>query len=431
MFDRLPTPFGLVRAGVAPDHPKIKSVIRIYEKTAAQPGFRFFGNVEVGTRHPASMSCASTTTRSSSPTAPRPTASSASPARTCPASHSATEFVAWYNGHPDFADREFDLDLRARRGDRQRQRRHRRRPHARPPRDELETTDTADHAIEALAESGVKEIVVLGRRGPAQAAFTNPEVRELGELTRRRRDHRPRRLRARRRSARTASTPRRPTRRTAATSRSSPSSPSASPRASRKRIELRFLLSPVEIQGDGKVEAIVLGKNELDATTTARSAPRDTGERETIECGLVLRSIGYRGVADRGRALRRAAAARSPTTRGRVIDPRRRAGPRPLRGRLDQARPQRRDRHQQEGRPGDRRQRCSRTSRRARARRREAGDRDAIEAAGRARADAVSFEGWQAIDAAEVAAGEPHGRPRVKFCDVEEMVEASRAKTAA
>ena len=182
MFDKLPTPFGLVRAGVAPDHPKIKSVIRVYEKTAARPGFRFFGGVEIG-RH---LSVAELRERYHCVVFAYGTATDRKlgiPGEDLPGSFSATEFVNWYNAHPDFADHEFDLSSErvvvigngnvaadvARM--------------LALPRAELEETDTADHAIEALAESGVKEIVVLGRRGPAQAAFTNPEVRELGEMT--------------------------------------------------------------------------------------------------------------------------------------------------------------------------------------------------------------------------------------------------------
>src|SRR5918998_970904 len=181
MFDRLPTPFGLVRAGVAPDHPKIKSVIRVYEKTAAREGYRFFGNVDVGTDitleelreryHAVIFAYGTSVDRHLG-----------IPGEDLSGSHSATEFVNWYNAHPDFADREFDLSAErvvvigngnvaadvARM--------------LALPRSELETTDTADHAIDALASSSVREIVVLGRRGPAQAAFTNPEVREIGEM---------------------------------------------------------------------------------------------------------------------------------------------------------------------------------------------------------------------------------------------------------
>src|SRR3954447_26088862 len=181
LFDRLPTPFGLVRGGVAPDHPKIKSVTRMYEKTAAKEGFRFLGNVKVGTDitidelerhyHAIVYTVGAEADRRLG-----------IPGEELPGSHAATAFVGWYNGHPDYADEQFDLS-----GDRAvvigngnvamdvaRM--------LALTEAELRETDTADHAIEALAQSRIKEIVVLGRRGPAQAAFTNPEIRELGEM---------------------------------------------------------------------------------------------------------------------------------------------------------------------------------------------------------------------------------------------------------
>src|ERR671919_617739 len=182
MFDRLPTQFGLVRAGVAPAHPKIKSVIRVYEKTAARDGFRFFGNVDVGRE----VAIADLEQRYNAIVYAYGTATDRQlgiPGEDLPGSHAATEFVNWYNAHPDFAKAQFDLGCErvvvigngnvaadvARM--------------LALPKEELDSTDTADHAIDPLTSSSVKEIVVLGRRGPAQAAFTNPEVRELGELT--------------------------------------------------------------------------------------------------------------------------------------------------------------------------------------------------------------------------------------------------------
>ena len=110
MIERLPTPWGLVRLGVAPDHPKMKTVSRAFERIAVQPGFRFLGNVEVGRRHPPEELRASTT-RSSTPSARRPTAGSASAGEDLPGSWPATEFVAWYNGHPDYQGLHFDLDV--------------------------------------------------------------------------------------------------------------------------------------------------------------------------------------------------------------------------------------------------------------------------------------------------------------------------------
>src|SRR5438034_3705320 len=182
MFDRLPTPYGLVRLGVAPDHQKIKSVTAAFDKVAAHPRFRFFGGVEFGkdltladlrAHYHQILYC----------TGAQTDRRMGIPGEDLRGSHPATEFVAWYNGHPDYRDLEFDLSVEravvvgvgnvatdvARM--------------LALGRDELAVTDVADHALEALAASGVREIVVLGRRGPAQVAFTNPELLELGEMT--------------------------------------------------------------------------------------------------------------------------------------------------------------------------------------------------------------------------------------------------------
>jgi ferredoxin--NADP+ reductase len=183
MFDALPTPYGLVRAGVAPDHPKIKTVTRIYDKTASHPGFRFFGGVELGAdvtpdelleRYRALVYAVGTPADNRL----------GIPGDDRPGSVAAGEFVAWYNGHPAYAQRAFDLsceravvigngnvaiDVA--------------RMLVLGP-DALAGTDAADHALAALADARVSEVVILGRRGPAQAAFTTPELRELGELAR-------------------------------------------------------------------------------------------------------------------------------------------------------------------------------------------------------------------------------------------------------
>ena len=183
LLDALPTPFGLVRAGVAPDHPKIKSVTRVYEKTAAKPGFRFFGGVRLGSdvtraelleRYHAVLYAVGTADDNRL----------GIPGEDRPGSYPATRFVAWYNGHPDAIDEEFDL--RARRavviGNGNVAVDVARMLLLEP--DELALTDTADHALAELVAAGIEEVVLLGRRGPAQAAFTNPELREFGELTR-------------------------------------------------------------------------------------------------------------------------------------------------------------------------------------------------------------------------------------------------------
>ena len=182
MLERLPTPWGLVRSGVAPDHPKIKSVTRVYEKTAGHPRFRYFGNVTFGvhvSREDLLEHYHAVVYATGSPS-DRPLGI---PGEDLPGSHAATEFVGWYNGHPDHTDLEFDLvsadravvigngnvalDVA--------------RMLVLSP-EELAPTDTANHALEVLARSRVSEVVIVGRRGPAQAAFTNPELLELGEL---------------------------------------------------------------------------------------------------------------------------------------------------------------------------------------------------------------------------------------------------------
>ena len=430
MFDRLPTPYGLVRFGVAPDHPKIKSVIRVYEKTAARPEFRFFGNVEVGRDvsvdelreryHAVVFAYGTSVDRHLG-----------IPGEDLPGSHSATEFVNWYNAHPDFADHRFDLscervvvigngnvaaDVA--------------RMLALTPQ-ELGETDTADHAIEAFAECGVKEIVVLGRRGPAQAAFTNPEVRELGEMLDADIDIDPAEMELDELSREwLESDDADPTNRRNVEIFTDFSQ--REPEGKNKKIVMRFLRSPVEIQGDGKVERIVVAKNELQRDDSGRIRAVDTGERETIECGMVLRSIGYRGVPidgvpfDDGRGL-------IHNDGGRIHDGSGEAVPGLYavgwikRGPSGVIGTNKKDAQETvDGLFADL----------------EAGnvpdapfadDRGSIESLlDERKPDHITFEGWQAIDAAEVEAGKPHGRPRVKFCRVDELVEASRAtKTAA
>ena len=428
MFDRLPTPFGLVRAGVAPDHPKIKNVIRRYEKTAGNEGFRFFGNVEVGRdievsdlepSYNAILYAYGTATDRKL----------GIPGEDLPGSHPATTFVAWYNAHPDFAGHTFDLTTErvvvigngnvaadvARM--------------LALPRSELAVTDTADHAIDVLADSQIKEIVILGRRGPAQAAFTNPEVRELGELTDADIIIDPAEVEldpASREYVESGDCEPTHRRNVEIFTEFAHREPEGKPR----RLVMRFCCSPVEIKGEGKVESLVIGRNELYRDDSGAIRARDTGEREEIECGLVLRSIGYKGAglegipfdADRGVI---------PNESGRVTEPssgEQAAGHYAVgwikRGPSGVIGTNKKDAQDtvdslfadlEAGKIPDRNP-----------------DLPPIEELLADRAgDHVTYLGWQAIDAAEVAAGEPHGRPRVKFCSVEEMVEAARAANAA
>ena len=428
MFDRLPTPYGLVRFGVAPDHPKIKSVIRVYEKTAARPEFRFFGNVEVGR----DISIEELRQRYHAVVFAYGTATDRHlgiPGEDLPGSHPATEFVNWYNAHPDFADREFDLscervvvigngnvaaDVA--------------RMLALTP-DELGETDTADHAIETFAAGSVKEILVLGRRGPAQAAFTNPEVRELGEMANADIDIDAAEMELDQLSREWLdSDDADPTNRRNVEIFTDFSQ--RDPEGKPQKIALRFLRSPIEIQGEGKVERIVVGRNELRRDETGRIRAVDTGERETIECGLVLRSIGYKGIPIEGVPFDERAGTIS-NEGGRVTDDGDRVpglyavgwikrGPSGVIGTNKKDAQETVDNIFADLEAG------------AMPEAELAGDRGSIEALlNERKPDHVTFEGWQAIDAAEVEAGKTHGRPRVKLSRVDELVEASKAKTAA
>lgn len=420
LYDALPTPFGLVRAGVAPDHPKIKSVIRVYARTAAHDRFRFFGNVTLGeqvsreglrARYAVVIYAFGTATDNRL----------GIPGEDRPGSHPATTFVAWYNGHPHFADHQFDLrggravvigngnvaiDVA--------------RMLVLDP-GELAPTDTADHAIDAFRTAGVREVVLLGRRGPAQVAFTNPELLELGELERADVIVDPAQLEgvalpddADKTTVRNVEILREYAQRT--------------PQGKSHRLELRFLRSPVEILGEGEhgpVTGVRVAINELvEEDGRVRAVP--TGEEEIIECGLVLRSIGYRGepVAgipfDPDRGLIR-------NTRGRVCDDAGPTGGEYVVGWIKRG---------PSGVIGTNKKDAADTVARI-LEDRDAGVLPALDPAlGSADAverwlsetapDHVTWAGWEAIDAREAALGEPAGRPRVKLVQLEELIAAGR-----
>ncbi|RME40557.1 MAG: NADP oxidoreductase, partial [Caldilineae bacterium] len=292
MFDRLPTPYGLVRAGVAPDHQKIKTVTRAFDRVAARPNFRFFGYVGLGRDiqvddlrahyHQIVYTTGAETDRRLN-----------IPGEDLSGSHPATHFVAWYNGHPDYRDCQFDLsqervavigvgnvamDVA--------------RILCRTP-DELRKTDIADYALEALSQSRVKEVYVLGRRGVAQAKFTNPEVKEAGELPGADVWAPPEEVELDELSKSTLESGQ-TMQKVAMFQEFSRRKPTGKP----KRLIFRFLVSPVEIYGDekGHVTGMRLVKNELYATSAGTLRPRPTDRFEELDVGLVFRSIGYRGV---------------------------------------------------------------------------------------------------------------------------------------
>jgi ferredoxin/flavodoxin---NADP+ reductase len=282
MYERLPTPWGLVRLGVAPDHPKLKTVSRAFERIAERPGFRFFGNVEVG-RDVTQADLARLYDAVVYAVGAQTDRRLDIPGEDLPGSWPATEFVAWYNGHPDFQHLEFDLDVEravvigignvtldvAR-------------MLALTP-EELGPTDTTDAAIAAICGAGIREIVVVGRRGPAQAAFTTPELGELGELA----------------GADVIVD-------AADLDGAEPTDTNAErnlevlrgfaarePVGKSKRVVLKFFRSPVAILGEDRVEAVELVRNVLDAENRAVA----TDDVEVLPCGIVFRSVGYRGVA--------------------------------------------------------------------------------------------------------------------------------------
>jgi ferredoxin/flavodoxin---NADP+ reductase len=294
MYDRLPTPYGLVRAGVAPDHQKIKSVTKIFDKVAARPEFRFFGNVLIGDQvtvaelrnfyHQIVYTTGAQTDRHLD-----------IPGIDLKGSHAATEFVAWYNGHPDFRNCRFDLsqeraavigvgnvavDVA--------------RILCRTP-EELARTDIADYALEALRHSRVKEVYVLGRRGPVQAAFTTPEIKELGQMADADIIVLPEEaeLDALSRKALAEADERSLARKVEIIQQYS----RIESRRSRRLI-LRFLVSPLELIGDeeGRVKAMRIVRNELYLTEAGSLRSRYTDHTEELPVGLVFRSIGYRGV---------------------------------------------------------------------------------------------------------------------------------------
>ncbi len=423
MFERLPTPYGLVRFGVAPDHEKIRSVTRVYDKAAASPNFRFYGNVEVGTH----LSLGELQQRYHQicfATGAQIDRRLAIPGEDLARSHAATEFVAWYNGHPDYRDRRFDLavervavvgvgnvavDVA--------------RILCRTP-DELATTDIADYALEALRESRVKEVHMLGRRGPAQAAFTNPEVRELGEMPgadiavlREEVE-----LDPLSRAAVDEAQDRATLKKLEILQGFAEHQPTGKPR----RLTIRFLVSPVELIGNdaGQVVGMRIVKNVLRAGEDGNLRALATEELEELPVQLVFRSVGYRGVPLPGLPFHDKWGI-VPNERGRVVDLQTgepmvgvyvsgwiKRGPT---GVIGTNKPDARETVKamledveqgivlQPGLPEP---------------------EDAVKFIRARQPDLVTFEDWQRLNALEVSRGKPQGRPRVRFTSVDEMLEA-------
>ena len=296
LFDRLPTPYGLVRAGVAPDHQKLKSVIRIYEKIAEAPNFHFLGNVTVGenvTVEELRRFYDAVILASGAETDRR----LGIPGEDLPGSHTATEFVGWYNVHPDYQDRTFDLSgkvavvvgqgnvamdvsrILAKTVN------------------ELKETDITQSALDVLSQSRIREVYVIGRRGPVQAKFTPPEIKEFAELE----DCDPvvdpgelelgAACRAELEEAKNTHA-----RKNMAALQDFASS---APRSVGRKCVFRFYWSPIRLEGKERVTTLVLEKNRLEGEPFRQRAV-GTGEIMTMPCDIIFRSVGYKGVAVRG-----------------------------------------------------------------------------------------------------------------------------------
>ncbi len=412
VFDRLPTPYGLVRGGVAPDHQKIKSVARVFATTAARPTFRFMGNVQLGRdvtveelrRHYHQIVYATGNEADRRLGIPGEGISRCTP---------AAVFVGWYNGHPDYRNAKIDLSV----------------PRVAVvgngnvaldvarillrTRAELEKTDIAAHALDALVHSQVQEVFVLGRRGPAQAAFTPGELEELGELE----------------SADPVVDPADLTDGAAIGEESRKGNldllrafSARPPRPGAKRLHLRFLVSPTGVVADsaGGVAGLALERNRLEARPDGSVVARGTGQVEVLDVGLLLPAVGF--AAERIPGVPYDEKARIvANVDGRVVDPATgalvpneyvvgwaRSGPQGLIGEHKRASALVVAHMVADGAGLDER---------------PLPPRDAIDALLRERGvKLVSFQDWKQLDDVEVARGARRGAPRDKIVDVDAML---------
>lgn len=417
LIERLPSPYGLVRSGVAPDHPKLKQSIEVYKKVAALEGFRFFGNVTVGrdvtpqelreAYHAVIYTCGAETDRRLG-----------IDGEDLAGSHTATEFVGWYNGHPDYRDREFDFSHETAviigQGN----------VAADVARilsksvDELKHTDISQHALDALAESRIRTIAVIGRRGPAQAKFTTKELREFLELENCQAVIDPAELALN--AASQAEVDDKKEGVVAAKNMAIFEKMAETAGSGKARIcRMMFCRSPIRLEGDGRIERVVLERNELSGEPFSQRAS-GTGETEALECGLLFRSIGYRGVPIEGVPFHDSWGV-FPNQEGRVTDGPDGAvvpgiytagwikrGPSGIIGTnracavqtvgslMDDLNNFPSDRMGTEALAGILKERGVRS---------------------------IDFAEWQRIDAEEVSQGEPKGKPREKFTRREEMLQ--------
>lgn len=416
MFDRLPAPYGLVRYGVAPDHAKIKNVTNVYKKTAENPGFSFLGNVDVGKDISVEemkkfydailFTCGAASDRKLGV-----------PGEDLVGSYTATEFVAWYNGHPDYRDHKFDLSgevaviigqgnvamdvcrILCKTVD------------------ELKTTDIAQHALDALAESKIKKVYMIGRRGPVQTKFTPMEIREFGELTDCDPVVDPRDMEISDVSQAELDDPQ-----NAQTRKNFEILKSFADRGAptkEKQFLAYFQKSPVELAGDGKVEKLVLEKNEL-IGEAGRQKAKGTGVKEEMKCDILFRSVGYRGVPIEGVPFHEQWGI-FPNEEGRITDDNQvvpglyaagwiKRGPS---GVIGTNKPDSEETVARLREDAGQLTPCQSPSSQA--------VLDLLKQKG---VRVVSFDDWQRIDASEIERGQKIGKPREKYVSVDEMLSA-------
>jgi ferredoxin/flavodoxin---NADP+ reductase len=416
MFDRLPTPFGLVRGGVAPDHPKIKQVCLVYDKIAKSSNFRFFGNVAIGPQitvqqlqhayHAVIIACGASADRRLG-----------IPGEDLAGSHTATEFVGWYNGHPDYQDRKFDLShetavvigqgnvaadvVRI----------------LATPASVLRVTDITDAALEALADSRIRHIHIIGRRGPAQAKFTPVELKELGRIPDCGAHCSAADLTLNSASAEEMSDPRSDdVKKNVAIFQEFASHKTQS---SGRKLYFRFLETPLRINGGSGVTSVTLAKNSLVGRRFAQTAVVGSTSVE-LECGLLFRSIGYRGVPLPGVNFDSNSGI-IPNMKGRCVE-----GNRPIRGLYVTGWIKR----GANGLIGTNRADSVETIDQVFADlpildpmpKRGADALDALKTDG---SRIVSYSSWQRIDFQERCRGEAKGKPREKFTAIDDMLNAA------
>jgi len=410
LYERLPAPFGLVRNGVAPDHPKLKQAIGVYHKIAQREGFNFFGNVTVGADvtvdalrsayHATILTCGAETDRRLGISG-----------EDLPGSYTATEFVGWYNGHPDYRERKFDLSHEVAvvigQGN----------VAADVARilaktvDELKHTDIAEHALDALAESRIKEIHVVGRRGPAQAKFTSKELKEFNEL-----DDCGSIIHDGELDLNPASEEELSEKGTARNVDLFRGFTSENTAGQSRQCYFEFLRSPKEILGSDQVEALIIERNALSGDAFKQSA-RGTGETYEQPCGIVFRSIGYRGLAMTGVPFDEKSGV-FPNELGRVTS----EDGSPVPGLYTAGWIKRGP----TGIIGTNRADAVETVNALLADLDKLNSPTAsvndIHTTAAANARVITYPEWEKIDAAEVARGEPKGKPREKFTRVDEML---------